>query len=141
MKRLGYLKGEANVEKRLPLHCLLVERRIVIPAEQTQQEEHRRQKKHYARARANQTGTTRPDIIKMNLPSSALGRSACGGTSASSPASRRTPSNQSTKRLSPDILAESAGEEQPTQTGRGAPEVSRGTQAVELPSNRPGQKS
>lgn len=37
-KRLGYLKDEANVEKMLPLHCLLVERRIVIPAEQTQQE-------------------------------------------------------------------------------------------------------
>lgn len=109
----------------LPLHCLLVERRIVIPAEQTQQEqEHRRQKKHYARARANQTGTTRPDIINIYPPSSALGRSACGGTSASNPASRRTPpSNQSTKRLSPDILAEPAGEEQPAQTGRGTPEA------------------
>lgn len=49
-KRLGYPKGEANVERMLPLHCLLVERRIVRPAEQTQQEEHRRQKKHHARA-------------------------------------------------------------------------------------------
>lgn len=33
----------------LRLHCLLAERRIVIPAEQTQQEQ-QQQEKHYARA-------------------------------------------------------------------------------------------
>lgn len=47
-KRLGYPKGEDSVGSMLRLHCLLVERRIVIPAEQTQQEQ--QQREHHARA-------------------------------------------------------------------------------------------
>lgn len=65
-KRLGYLK--ANVEKRLPLHCLLVERRIVIPAEQTQQEEAQTAEEALCKGTSNKTGTTRPDIINMDPP-------------------------------------------------------------------------
>lgn len=67
-KRLGYPKGEANVERMLPLHCLLVERRIVIPDQQSRHNKKSTDGRRSTMQGQEQNGTTRPDII--NPPSS-----------------------------------------------------------------------